>query len=77
MAISATYLYYKFPEYHTIPVDQENFARELETNMLVFVKTAGHSKTLNELKNRAIIIAGSGMMDGGRIPASFISPLAE
>ncbi|CAN5384338.1 MBL fold metallo-hydrolase [soil metagenome] len=67
MAISATYLYYKFPAYHTIPVDQKDFARQLETNMLVFVKTAEHSKSLNEIKRNAIIISASGMMDGGRI----------
>ncbi|CAN5317200.1 MBL fold metallo-hydrolase [soil metagenome] len=67
MAISATYLYYKFPGYHKIPVDRKDFARELETNMLVFVKTAEHSKSLNDIKNKAIIISASGMMDGGRI----------
>ena len=67
MAISATYLFYKYPAYHKIPVDQKEFARELETNMLVFVKSAEHSKSLNEVKSKAIIISSSGMMTGGRI----------
>jgi metallo-beta-lactamase family protein len=67
MAISATYLFYKFPTYHKIPVDQKEFAREQETNMLVFVKSAEHSKSLNEIKSNAIIISSSGMMTGGRI----------
>ena len=35
--------------------------------MLVFVKSGEHSKTLNEIKKNAIIIASSGMMTGGRI----------
>lgn len=67
MAISATYLYYKFPEYHKVDFTTSVFARELETNMLVFVKDAQYSKTLNEIKSDAIIISSSGMMTGGRI----------
>ena len=67
MAISTTYLYFKYPEYHQVKFDQHEFALEMETNMLVFVKTSNHSKTLNEIKNNAIIISSSGMMTGGRI----------
>lgn len=67
MAISATYLYYKFPEYHKVDFSHSLFAHEMETNMLVFVKDAQYSKTLNEIRNRAIIISSSGMMTGGRI----------
>jgi metallo-beta-lactamase family protein len=67
MAISVTYLYYKYPQYHKVEFTQAAFAREVETNMLVFVKTGKHSKTLNELKSNAIIISSSGMMTGGRI----------
>ncbi len=67
MAISATYLYYKYPKYHKVKFDQSSFAQQLETNMLVFVKTSKHSKTLNEIKTNAIIISSSGMMTGGRI----------
>jgi metallo-beta-lactamase family protein len=67
MAISTTYLYFKYPEYHKVKFDQHEFATEMETNMLVFVKTSNHSKTLNEIKGHAIIISSSGMMTGGRI----------
>ncbi|MFN8333618.1 MAG: MBL fold metallo-hydrolase [Cyclobacteriaceae bacterium] len=67
MAISTTYLYYRFPEYHKVDFSNSLFARQLETNMLVFVKNELHSKSLNEIKSNAIIISSSGMMTGGRI----------
>jgi len=67
MAISATYLYYKYPQYHQVDFNRGTFSRQMETNMLVFVKTAAYSKTLNDIKNRAIIISSSGMMSGGRV----------
>lgn len=67
MAISTTYLFYKYPQYHKVEFNSAVFAREMETNMLIFVKTAKHSKTLNEIKSNAIIISSSGMMTGGRI----------
>ncbi len=67
MAISTTYLYYRFPEYHKVDFSNSLFARQLETNMLVFVKNELHSKSLNEIKSNAIIISSSGMMSGGRI----------
>jgi metallo-beta-lactamase family protein len=67
MAISATYLYYRYPDYHKVKFNHSVFAREMETNMLVFVKNSKHSRTLNEIKRNAIIISSSGMMAGGRI----------
>jgi metallo-beta-lactamase family protein len=67
MATSATYLYYRYPEYHKVKFNHSEFARKLETNMLMFVKTSRHSKSLNNIKNSAIIISSSGMMTGGRI----------
>jgi metallo-beta-lactamase family protein len=67
MAISATYLFYKHPDYLKMAADPQELAREIETNMLVFVKTPEHSKSLNEIKSNAIIISSSGMMTGGRI----------
>lgn len=67
MAISATYLFYKYPSFHKIKVDTKELAEQIETNMLVFVKSPEHSKSLNDIKSRAIIISSSGMMTGGRI----------
>lgn len=67
MATSATYLYYRYPKYHKVKFNHSEFARQMETNMLVFVKSGNHSKELNALKNKAIIISSSGMMTGGRI----------
>lgn len=67
MAVSATFLYYKYPQYHKVKFNHAIFAREMETNMLVFVRNGKHSKSLNEIKSNAIIISSSGMMTGGRI----------
>ncbi len=67
MATSATYLYYNYPQYHKVEFNRNQFAAQLETNMLVFVKTSRHSRELNALKSKAIIISSSGMMTGGRI----------
>jgi len=67
MATSATYLFYNYPAYHKVKFNRREFARKLETNMLVFVKSSRHSKELNAIKSRAIIISSSGMMTGGRI----------
>jgi metallo-beta-lactamase family protein len=67
MAISATYLFYKYTDYHVMQTTSKVLAEEIETNMLVFVKSREHSKTLNDIKSNAIIIASSGMMTGGRI----------
>jgi len=67
MAISTTYIYYQYQNYHKVKFSEGILAEELDTNMLVFVKTVAHSKTLNDIKNNAIIISSSGMMTGGRI----------
>jgi metallo-beta-lactamase family protein len=67
MAISSTYLFFKHPGFLKETFDLKEFAREVETNMLVFVRSAEHSKSLNEIKKKAIIISSSGMMTGGRI----------
>ncbi len=67
MATSATYLYYRHPTYHNAVFNRTAFARQLETNLMVFVKTSNHSRALNEVRTNAIIISSSGMMTGGRI----------
>jgi metallo-beta-lactamase family protein len=67
MAISTTFLFFKHPRFLKEEFNSNEFAREAETNMLVFVKSNEHSKSLNEIKKNAIIISSSGMMTGGRI----------
>lgn len=67
MAISATYLFFRHADYLKNTFNLKEFAHEVETNMLVFVRTNEHSRALNEIKRNAIIISSSGMMTGGRI----------
>jgi metallo-beta-lactamase family protein len=67
MAISTTYLFFKHPTFLRESFKLQEFVREVETNMLVFVRSNEHSKSLNEIKKNAIIISSSGMMTGGRI----------
>ncbi|NJM26573.1 MAG: MBL fold metallo-hydrolase [Bacteroidia bacterium] len=67
MAISATYLFFKHPDYHKVPLTLRDFANDVETNMLVLVKSSEHSRKLNDITRNAIIISSSGMMTGGRI----------
>jgi metallo-beta-lactamase family protein len=67
MAISSTYLFFKHPKFLKEEFNLQEYAREVETNMLVFVRSNEHSKSLNEIKKNAIIISSSGMMTGGRI----------
>lgn len=67
MAISATYLFFTHANYLKNTFNLREFAHEVETNMLVFVRSNEHSKALNQIKQRAIIISSSGMMTGGRI----------
>lgn len=67
MAISTTYLFFKHRTFLKEAFNLQEFAHEVETNMLVFVRSNEHSKSLNEIKKNAIIISSSGMMTGGRI----------
>jgi len=67
MAISSTYLFFKYPEFLKETFNLKTFAREVETNMLVLTRSNEHSKALNAIKNKAIIISSSGMITGGRI----------
>ncbi|MDL5050905.1 MBL fold metallo-hydrolase [Oscillatoria amoena NRMC-F 0135] len=67
MAISTTYLFFKHPGFLKETFNLEAFAREGETNMLVFTRSSEHSKALNTIRKKAIIISSSGMMTGGRI----------
>jgi metallo-beta-lactamase family protein len=67
MAISSTYLFFKHPEFIKASLNLKEITQEVETNMLVFVRSSEHSKALNQVNSRAIIISSSGMMTGGRI----------
>jgi len=63
MAINVTDLFCKFSNEHTLSTDlcQEVFKVANYTNL------PAESKELDQLKESAIIIAGSGMADGGRV----------
>ncbi len=69
MAIRATRLYNKYTD-HLSELCQ-NFLKEdgsvFDFPHLEFIKTAEASKKINEIQSGAIIIAGSGMCNGGRI----------
>lgn len=67
MAVSSTYLFFKHPKFLKETFNLKEFVKEVETNMLVFVRSNEHSKTLNSIKKNAIIISSSGMMTGGRV----------
>jgi metallo-beta-lactamase family protein len=67
MAISTTHLFFVHKEFLKESFNPKEFAQEVETNMLIFVRSSEHSKSLNDVKKRAIIISSSGMMTGGRI----------
>lgn len=63
MAISVTELFCDFKEDYTLPT---NLCREI-LGGATFTPRAQDSKQLDTLKGSAIIIAGSGMMEGGRM----------
>ena len=69
MAIEATHLYARhrdlFDEEAGLLVKNDPLAEHPKT--LQFSKTADESKQLNNLRNAAVIIAASGMCEGGRI----------
>jgi metallo-beta-lactamase family protein len=67
MAISTTHLFLIHKNFLKEGFNPKEFVKEEEANMLVFVRSSKHSKSLNEIKKRAIIISSSGMMTGGRI----------
>lgn len=67
MAISTTHLFFAHRDYLKNTFDLKKFVQDADPNMLVFVRSSQHSKSLNDIKKRAIIISSSGMMTGGRI----------
>ena len=73
LAIEASQIYWDFPHLF----DQEASEIFLEENFmptlpnLHFTRTSAESKVINRLKRGALIIAGSGMCNGGRILQHF------
>ena len=63
MAASATRMYHKHQEEHTIPIEEF----EAVYDVAHMVGTVEESKALNERHGPMIIIAASGMMTGGRV----------
>lgn len=63
MAIDATELYVRYASEHRLSAEECRSMCEGVT----YVRTADHSKTLDQLKSPAIILAASGMATGGRV----------
>lgn len=69
MAIAATAFYRKHKDYHKlkdVDLDEDESFMTLRKYLTV-ARTPEESKRINEITHDAIIIAGSGMMTGGRI----------
>jgi metallo-beta-lactamase family protein len=67
MAINTTHLFFVHSNFLKKTFNLKKYIQEAAPNMVVFVRSPEHSKSLNDIKNRAIIISSSGMMTGGRI----------
>ncbi|ESU22672.1 hypothetical protein FEDK69T_19300 [Flavobacterium enshiense DK69] len=69
MAISATELYRKHSDYHKLKdIDlEEDEAFLILKKCLIISKTSDDSKKINDITQDLVIIAGNGMMSGGRI----------
>lgn len=68
MAVSATEIYCRYPEYHNLPSDQLSGDQcMIEGRYVHFHRTRRESMKLNEMSGPAVIISASGMMTGGRI----------
>ncbi len=69
MAIKTSQIYWDYP--HLYDPEATRLRRDLEPmppiDNLHLTRTADQSKAINEVAERAIIIAGSGMLNGGRI----------
>src|SRR5690606_13531778 len=63
MAIDVTGLYERFGEFHKIPLDEVRAA----FGAARLVRSVDESKELNQRRGPLVIIAGAGMLTGGRI----------
>jgi metallo-beta-lactamase family protein len=69
MAIAATAFYRKYQDYHKlrgIDLDEDESFMTLRKHLTIS-RTPEDSKKINKIKGDSIIIAGNGMMSGGRI----------
>jgi len=69
MAIAATALYRKHQDYHKlrgIDLDEDESFMTLRENLIIS-RTSEDSKRINDISEDSIIIAGNGMMSGGRV----------
>lgn len=69
LAIDATKVYGKFPEYYDEEATRLHLVGDdfLQFPNLVATRTREESKKINKIRGAKLIIAGSGMMNGGRI----------
>ncbi len=69
LAISATRVFLQFPEYFNEEVKEmiKRGENPFIFPYVEFTETVEQSKKINDIKNGAIILAGSGMCNGGRI----------
>jgi len=69
MAIAATAFYRQHQDYHKlrdIDLDEDESFMTLRKQLIVS-RTSGDSKKINDITHDSIIIAGNGMMSGGRV----------
>ncbi|NTU79973.1 MAG: MBL fold metallo-hydrolase [Chloroflexales bacterium] len=69
LAIKATAIYRHHPELADEELDEEHERRRLRQDLatLVLCETSDESRALNDIRGPCVIIAGSGMCNGGRI----------
>lgn len=67
LAIDITKVFIRHPELYNMETNEVNGKNPFAVPNLKYTKDVEDSKKINEVKNNAIIIAGSGMCSGGRI----------
>lgn len=67
MAISVTWIYKKFEDYHRLKSKGDFSHQIFDAPFIHYVTKQEQSRMLNTLKNHAVIISASGMATGGRI----------
>lgn len=79
MAIAATAFYRKHQDYHKlrdVDLDEDESFMTLRKNLTIS-RTSEESKKINDIKHDSIIIAGSGMMNGGRVMHHLVQRLPD